>query len=339
MSRTWTRYYGIEPAAVPAPKLAAKAEFAASRYIEDRTLFAYLGVHAESIDASAYEGCDHVADLNSPEPPGELRNRYDAIVDAGTLEHVFHLPNALRFCHALLKDGGRMIHMSPASNYVDHGFYMLSPTFFHDFYETNGWMVQQIKLIRHTRDHDVGPYWALDYSPEHFFHLSFGGLGEGLYQTFVVAEKTTAATASRVPQQRVYREVAWRSSAGGGQRMSMDETIAVRLRERLEHYGRWMDALRCAHGGLDVAIFGAGRHTSILLQVWRDLGLPQPGCVFQSSAPLAGDFGGVRLIAIDELKRQAAPHLIVLSSQRFETEMAETAGRVFPSIPTIRFWS
>jgi SAM-dependent methyltransferase len=335
----WTRYYGVQAADVSAPELAAKPEFAANRYLEDRTLFAYLGVHAESLDASPYEGCDHVADLNAPEPPDHLRDRYDLVVDAGTLEHVFHLPNALRFCHALLKDGGRMIHMSPASNFVDHGFYMMSPTLFHDYYTANGWSVQQMRIIRHTRDHDVGPYWALDYSPDHFFHLSFGGLGEGLYQTFVVAEKAKGATASRMPQQRIYRERIWHSSAGSGRQVSMGDAIAVRIRERLAHYSKWIDALQTTQGGLVVAIFGAGAHTSILLQVWRDLDLPEPKCVFQSTPPVADEFGGIRLVGIDEVKHEPAPHLIVLSSRRFEADMADIVARVFPAVPTVHFWS
>jgi hypothetical protein len=73
--------------------------------------------------------------------------------------------------------------------------------------------------------------------------------------------------------------------------------------------------------------------------VWRHLELPAPRCVFQSTQPQATECGGIRLIGLDELKREAEPHLIVLSSQRFETEMAESAGRVFPAVPTIRFWS
>jgi hypothetical protein len=333
--RFWTRYYGVEPADVPAPTLSAKPDFAVHRYIDDRTLFRYLGIEAESIDASPYEGCDRVVDLNAADPPEALRERYNVVLDAGTLEHVFHLPNAFAVCHAMLKEGGRMIHMSPATNFVDHGFYMMSPTLFQDYYDANGWMLRQIRVLRHTRDHQSATYWALDYSPDHFLPLSFGGLGEGLYQTFVVAEKTPGATASRIPQQRVYREGAWRFSPAGA---TTDDTVRIRVEERLGHYAKWITALHLAHHGLDVAVFGAGRHTSVLLPVWRGLQLPEPRTVCQSGAPAAGEYGGIRLMSIDELRREP-PHLIVLSSRTYEMEMAETAARMFPSVPTLRFWS
>ena len=46
------------------------------------------------------------------------------------MEHVFHSPHAMRHLTRMVKPGGRIIHTSHASNFIDQGFYSFSPTFF-----------------------------------------------------------------------------------------------------------------------------------------------------------------------------------------------------------------
>ncbi len=336
----WTRYYGVPCAPSAAPEYSDKPDFAAKGRLADRELFRRLGVASESLDASDYEGCDHVADLNSPLPPEKLRGRYDLVLDTGTFEHVFHLPNAFQFCHSLLKEGGRMIHMSPLSNYADHGFYMLSPTLFHDFYEANGWRILQMKVIRHSKAHDTEPYWAADYSPDHFHALSFGGLDGALYQTFAVVEKLPGATATKVPQQRAYR-LTWTGATapGIGAAESIEEKVARRVRERLPQYVNWIKTLGGASRTPSIAIYGAGGHTSTLLKVWRELALPEPACIVQTTPPTTPTLEGLPFLAFADLPARGTPGLIVLSSQRYEAEMAAACARAFPAVPMLRFWS
>ena len=50
-----------------------------------------------SIDASAYEGATVIHDLNEP-IPDELKGRFSAVLDGGTLEHIFNFPAAIRNC-------------------------------------------------------------------------------------------------------------------------------------------------------------------------------------------------------------------------------------------------
>lgn len=338
----WTNYYGIPCAPAAVPEYSSKPEFAAMGRLSDREVFRRLGAQLESLDASDYEGCDHVADLNTPHCPEKLRGQYDLVFDTGTFEHVFHLPNAFRFCHSLLKVGGRMIHMSPLSNYADHGFYMLSPTLYHDFYETNGWRILSMKVIRHSRAHDTEPYWAADYSPDHFNAMSFGALDGALYQTFAVVEKLPGATADKVPQQRAYRVHAWTAgnpAAPAAPAAGIGEAqIAQRVRDRLGQYANWIKALGSAATPA-IAIYGAGGHTSTLLRIWRELGLPEPSCIVQSFPPTAAAFEGVPLVSLDELQRRPAPQLLVLSSHRHEADMAATCAKTYPTVPTLRFWS
>ena len=339
--RYWTGYYGVPCADLKAPDLTLAPNAPASRFVSDRALFAFLGVSCESLDASRYEGCDHVADLNTPEPPSALHERYDIVLDAGTLEHVFHLPNAFQFCHGLLKQGGRMIHMSPLSNYADHGFYQMSPTLFHDYYEANGWGILQMRVIRHTPNHDTDPYWATDYSSRHFAQLSFGGLGDGLYQSFVVVEKRPGATATVIPQQRTYRH-AWSGTRPDGVLTGAvtSDRIAGDIRTLLRDRESLLKAIQQAAGeNLRIAVFGGGRHTSILLRVWRELNLPEPAVVFATRPPETAECDGLPMISLADMQLRAAPNLIVLSSKVYEGEMAATCAEKLPSVPVLRLWT
>ena len=96
--------------------------------MDDVDFFKAIGFDSvESCDYSDFQAADHVFDLNKPVPK-HLYNKYDVILDSGTLEHVFHLPQVLKNIYDMLKVGGRVIHLLPSSNWIDHGFYSFSPT-------------------------------------------------------------------------------------------------------------------------------------------------------------------------------------------------------------------
>ena len=61
-------------------------------------LFELLGAdHVESLDFSDYEGATVIHDLNDPIPK-QHHNSFSAVVDGGTIEHVFNFPVAIRSC-------------------------------------------------------------------------------------------------------------------------------------------------------------------------------------------------------------------------------------------------
>src|SRR5215469_2247195 len=49
------------------------------------------------LDRSEYEGAEVLLDLNKPLPP-RYHERFDAVIDGGTLEHIFNFPAALKSC-------------------------------------------------------------------------------------------------------------------------------------------------------------------------------------------------------------------------------------------------
>src|SRR4051812_36813523 len=56
-----------------------------------------------SLDISAYDGADFLFDLNNDNPPLHLRFRFGAILNGGTIEHVFNIPHALTAITRMLR--------------------------------------------------------------------------------------------------------------------------------------------------------------------------------------------------------------------------------------------
>ncbi|MGB0507964.1 MAG: class I SAM-dependent methyltransferase [Pikeienuella sp.] len=91
------------------------------------TALAALGFgNVESLDYSAFEGADHTHDLNLPVGP-DLRGQFDLIIDGGTLEHVFNLPQALANVFEMLRPGGVFAACNPFNGWPAHGIYQFGP--------------------------------------------------------------------------------------------------------------------------------------------------------------------------------------------------------------------
>ena len=103
-----------------------------------------------ALDASPYEGAEVIHDLNHPVPPA-LVGQFDLLVDGGTLEHVFHFPNAIANCMRMLRTGGRLMLFTPGNNYLGHGFYQFSPElFFRVLSPENGFQVERLHAMVDT---------------------------------------------------------------------------------------------------------------------------------------------------------------------------------------------
>jgi len=93
----------------------------------DRFWRDFIGVRSlETIDNSDYEGASIIHDLNRPVPP-ELWERFDAVVEAGSLEHIFNFPVAIANIMKMVRVGGTVFLTTVANNLCGHGFYQFSP--------------------------------------------------------------------------------------------------------------------------------------------------------------------------------------------------------------------
>lgn len=103
----------------------------------------------ESLDASTYELATHVHDMNTPLPDA-LKGRFDTVLEAGSLEHIFNFPVAIKNVMEALKPGGTLFIQSPANNYFGHGFYQFSPELFYRVLSAaNGFAVKRMFALEH----------------------------------------------------------------------------------------------------------------------------------------------------------------------------------------------
>jgi hypothetical protein len=116
----------------------------------DAFLKRFLGVRElQALDRSAYEGAGLTHDMNLP-IPAALEQQFDAVIDSGTLEHIFNVPVAMANCMKLVKRGGSVFLASPANNMCGHGFYQFSPElFFRVFSAANGFSLTRLVLVTH----------------------------------------------------------------------------------------------------------------------------------------------------------------------------------------------
>jgi len=99
----------------------------------------FLGAKdVHSFDYSGYEGATHLHDMNQ-DIPDSFKGRYSAVLDGGSLEHVFNFPVAIKNCMEMLEVGGHYLGITPANNLMGEGFYQFSPElYFSVFSEENG---------------------------------------------------------------------------------------------------------------------------------------------------------------------------------------------------------
>ncbi len=139
-----------------------------SKVVEASSLFSALGYELDVIDIVAARGGEIIHDLNEPLPQS-LQCRYAVVIDAGTLEHCFNIAGAVRNVAALVTVGGVVMHGNPLNMY-NHGFYNLNPTWYYDFYETNGFSVEFMKVVVDSvtapKVGDVPPYGRFRSAPE-----------------------------------------------------------------------------------------------------------------------------------------------------------------------------
>lgn len=190
--------------------------------ISDQTFFQLLGFDVvQSTDASDYEKADFIHDFNQPVPE-TMHGRFDVVFDGGSLEHIFHLPNAFSNFHALLKVGGRVLHDSPTHNFVDHGFFCFSPTLFWDYYEANGFTDLRGHLVGMKlpfKHNDVPKVFR--YTPGVLEPYAVGGFTKDKFQgcemfvTTFSATKQAESKGNVIPTQRRYQQ--WWAKAKTGE--------------------------------------------------------------------------------------------------------------------------
>lgn len=174
--------------------------------IDQEAFFTSLGFEkVHSLDVSTFEGATFAFDLNADPAllPASLSKAYDVVLNGGTLEHCFNIFHAIQTALMLVAEGGLFINISPMNNYVDHGFYQLSPTFFFDYAHANQWEVTESAAIRleliegRPVGSDIFPVFPGLFG-------TVGSLDNAPYLYYAVLRRTPQATTASVPLQRYY---------------------------------------------------------------------------------------------------------------------------------------
>lgn len=165
----------------------------------------------DSLDVSAYEGATLIHDLNRP-LPGELRSRYTLVIDGGSLEHVFNFPGAIKSCMDLIEIEGYYIGITPANNFLGHGFYQFSPELYYRiFSHSNGFEVKKMYLYCDRKGASI--YEVLD--PLELKQRVILSNSEPTF-LFVIAQKRAQKEVFEIaPQQSDYEHVVWKKQPGG----------------------------------------------------------------------------------------------------------------------------
>lgn len=109
-------------------------------------LHALGALAVESMDASDYEGASIIHDLNVPVPE-RLKQNFTCVIEYGTLEHVFNFPVALKNAIDMIEIGGHLLTITPANNFMGHGFYQFSPELYFNFLSGNGFVDVEAYLL------------------------------------------------------------------------------------------------------------------------------------------------------------------------------------------------
>lgn len=191
-------------------------------------VFELLGAsEVSSLDASNYERATHIVDLNEPVPDG-FKGRFTAVVNGGTLEHVFNFPQAMRNCMDMVEVGGHVLAITPTNNFLGHGFYQFSPElFFRIFSAPNGFSLTRLIIFEDRPDAD----WFEVVDPAEAGERVMLVNRTPTY-LLVIAQKTAATDVfASAPQQSDYVSM-WKAGerlpAGG-----TTDTLLTRVRGRL----------------------------------------------------------------------------------------------------------
>lgn len=137
-------------------------EYNPDKYCESLLIQHFGATCVDSWDYSDYEGANCIADMNKP--LNQSLSTYQTVIDAGSLEHVYNAPQALRNVSDLCCDGGQILHLLPGNNFCGHGFWQFSPELFFSLYcESNGYTQTRVFLASEYRT-DV---WYEVLKPEH----------------------------------------------------------------------------------------------------------------------------------------------------------------------------
>jgi len=160
-----------------------------------------IGVeNLQILDISSYENATIIHDLNTP-IPNSLRNQFSLVIDIGTSEHVYNVTQSLENLRDLCKAQGHVLVVSPANNWLGHGFYQFSPELFYRAFDREfGFEIQSLYLIKKRY---FGESWYALNDPKNVGRRGTIFTNKRCYIA-VIATKSDSVSRTVTPQQSDY---------------------------------------------------------------------------------------------------------------------------------------
>lgn len=176
-----------------------------AKYIHAKTFFELLGIPLDKyfdIDKFPFDSPKILHDLEQP-ISSKYYNFFNFIIDGCTITHILDLKSVLTNVVKMTKVGGYVLHINPAQNFLNHGFYQFSPTFFYDFYSHNGFEIVESYLIEvKGNKHRFHTY----NQKKHYLSIFFNSKNR-VINCFLVRKKSNLKHIS-TPDQYIYRKLA-----------------------------------------------------------------------------------------------------------------------------------
>jgi SAM-dependent methyltransferase len=266
--------------------------------LNDKYVFKALGFESvESMDTSDYEGADIIHDLNSDSVPKKMKNRYDFILDGGTMEHIFHIPNVLKSIYKMLKIDGVFLFNTPIFLGINHGYYNFSPTLFYEYFNANNYVINQMSLYAYSAADTLAKSMQEIKTMADDIYADIP-IENGLYYMLCGSvTKTIETTCDVIPQQRSCR-VAWEQAK---KQEEEQKTGKATMHEILTHAEE-----------NSVYLYGAGNHTKVMLDNFSsEFKNKIAGILSNEPEEIGKDIYGYKVSLIDDIKKNSC---IVISS-------------------------
>ena len=186
--------------------------------ISDILFYTALGFNKiDCIDVENTRGEPSIIfDLNNSNLKESIADKYNLVLDAGVMEHVFDIRSLMLNITDITEVDGFLIHILPSNNTLDHGFYQFSPTLFKDYYEAQKYDIKNISLLEIQEDNYCQlntsfvdkwyNYRIWDYDNYLMSKNSFGQLSNNIYYTLSCVQKKKNSLRDIAPIQYLYQK-------------------------------------------------------------------------------------------------------------------------------------
>ena len=118
-----------------------------NKILSSNLIFKKIGFsEINTLDYPGMDNSDIELDLNTKLPKKHF-SKYNFVLDAGFMEHVFNVPEMMKSLHNLLKPGGKIVHFNPCQGSMNHGFYNFQPTFYFSYYKSCNYKNIKVFLV------------------------------------------------------------------------------------------------------------------------------------------------------------------------------------------------